>query len=120
MNEDFGNRLTKLLKEKNIKSKEITEELSLNKNSIGNYKKGQIPNATILLALSQKLGISMNYLLTGEKDFDLTENEKELLNYFRMLDEREQIKLIGIAEEKAAMSDTKSSACADGSKREVS
>jgi len=41
MFEEFGDRLEKLMIVKNISNKQITEELNLSKNAIGNCKKGE-------------------------------------------------------------------------------
>lgn len=51
------------------------------------------------------LGVSIEWLITGEQKPDLnnlTENEKELLQHFQKLPEREQIKFIGRIEDAAA------------------
>ncbi|MEG0590654.1 MAG: hypothetical protein RR496_03270, partial [Lachnospiraceae bacterium] len=82
-------------------NKILTEEIQLSKNAIGNYKSNNVPNAMILLKLSQKLGVSMEYLLTGEttEQMKLSENEKELIDNFSLLPEREQIKFIGKIED---------------------
>lgn len=101
---NFGKRLDECMKKSGYSNKKLTDELEISKNAIGNYKNNQIPNATILFQISQKIGTSMEYLLTGEvtKDiFELTDNEKELLNEFAYLPEREQIKFIGKLEDEA-------------------
>ena len=99
--ENFGQRLTRLLKEKDIKNNKITNDLKLSKNAIGNYKNNQIPGSLTLYDISQYLGVTMEYLLTGEQRKELTEEEKELLTYFNELPEKEKYKLLGAAEQKA-------------------
>ncbi len=64
--EGFGSRLTKCMETLNLSNSYITKELNLSKNAIGNYKNNQIPNATILFELSQILGTTIEWLLTGE------------------------------------------------------
>jgi hypothetical protein len=52
--------------------------------------------------ISQKLGISMEYLLTGEQKYrELSEDELELLKYFRTLPQKIKDREIGRLEDKA-------------------
>lgn len=99
--DNFGSRLEQCMKQSGYTNKILTEEIQLSKNAIGNYKSNNVPNAMILLKLSQKLGVSMEYLLTGEttEQRKLSENEKELIDNFSLLPEREQIKFIGKIED---------------------
>ncbi len=100
--DNFGKRVSLCMKNSGYTNKELTEKLSLSKNAIGNYINNQIPNAKILFNLSQTFGVTMEYLLTGvEKKSELTQNERELLENFAQLPEREQIKFIGKIEEVA-------------------
>ncbi len=80
----FGERLNTAMKIKGITNSQITEELGLSKNAIGNYKNNNLPRADILYAISQKIGVSMEWLLTGkENTADLTTDEQQLLADFR-------------------------------------
>lgn len=80
----FGERLSLAMKNKNITNTQITEELGLSKNAIGNYKNNNIPRADILYAISQKIGVSMEWLLTGKNNIlDLTPEEQKLVDDFR-------------------------------------
>lgn len=101
---NFGKRLEECMKKAGYSNKKLTDELEISKNAIGNYKNNQIPNATILYQISQKIGTTMEYLLTGKvttNNIELTKNEKELLKEFAFLPEREQIKFIGRLEDEA-------------------
>lgn len=101
--ENFGKRIDECMKKQGFSNKEVTEELKLSKNIIGNCKKNQIPNSETLFKLSQKFGVTMEYLLTGKEsnnDLNLNENEQEMLEKFKKLPDREQIKVIGIVEER--------------------
>lgn len=57
-----------------------------------------------MLALYSEYQIDIAWILTGERRENVifTENEKELLQHFRKLPEREQIKFIGRIEDAAA------------------
>lgn len=82
-NIEFGKRLEILMKTRKISNQELTEKAELSKNNVGNYKKGQIPNAEMLYRISQILGTSMEWLLTGKEQTDLTEEESILINNYR-------------------------------------
>ena len=86
-NKEFGKRLEELMNKKKITNATITEQAGISKNNIGNYKNGQIPNATILYKISQILGTTMEYLLTGKEDQEWTREERELIEYYRSMNE---------------------------------
>ncbi len=83
LDSEFGKRFTKILENSGISNARITELANISKNNIGNYKNGQIPNATTLYKLSQILGISMEYLIAGKEAEELTPEEQQLVNYYR-------------------------------------
>lgn len=80
---EFGVRFSKILENSKITNTEVTKLAGISKNNIGNYKNGQIPNATILYKLSQIFGISMEYLLVGKDAENLTQDEKRLIELYR-------------------------------------
>ena len=94
----FGLRLENCMKNKQVSNSEITKALDLNKNAIGNYKNGQIPNATILYELSNFLGISMEYLLAGKEAGELTTEEQKLVDCYRRADDRGKRSIMRTAE----------------------
>ena len=95
---EFGKRLEQLMKDAKVTNTEITRQLNLNKNAIGNYKNGQIPNAAIIIDISNFLGISIDYLLTGKEPEELTPEERNLVNLYRLADERGKRAIIRTAE----------------------
>ena len=74
--ENFGIRLEKCMIKAGISNSDLTKTLGLSKNAIGNYKNNQIPNAAILYNLSQILGTTVEYLLSGKSNNQLTEEEQ--------------------------------------------
>lgn len=86
LNKDFAIRLDECMKKANITNKEITEALNLNKNAIGNCKKGQVPYAETLLDISNYLGTTIEYLLSGKTAAELTEEENYLIQLYRQAD----------------------------------
>lgn len=82
MFDGFGIRLEELMKTQNMSNKQITEELNLSKNIIGNCKKGEIPNTKTMYLISQKLGVTMEYLLTGNSSGKYTNEEQQIINAY--------------------------------------
>ena len=73
--------------------------------SIGGWKKGSIPNASIVIALALRLNVSTDYLLLGNIDKKPTNDiqetnvtECEMLRLFKLLPTDEQLKLLGRTE----------------------
>ena len=97
-NIEFGKRLENLMIKRNISNSQITDLAQISKNNIGNYKKGQIPNAMILHRLSQILGTSMEYLLIGKEPEALTPEEQQLIDAFRAADQRGKRRILQAAE----------------------
>lgn len=107
---EFHEILTKLLKVRKITAYQISKDTGISQTAIGKWKKGeQYPTADKLKLLADYLVVTTDYLLTGKEtsstattielpSLQLTENEKELLNLFKQLSDREQLKLIGRVE----------------------
>lgn len=109
--QEFGKRLTECMQINGYTNAKLTEKLNVSKNAVGNYKNGQIPNATILYNISQLLGTTVEYLLTG-KNFDetITEEEKQIINAYRNATSAEQEiikKILDIKTEQEKLSNSK-------------
>ena len=98
----INNRLFCIMEEKNIKQSDLSSYLGISKSVITNWKKrGSNPPAELLVNICELLDISIEYLLTGkEEQQQFNTNESELLELFKQLPEREQLKVIGMVEEK--------------------
>lgn len=108
MFDGFGKRLSAAMKDKNITNTQITEELGLSKNAIGNYKNDNIPRADILYAISQKIGVSIEWLLTGkDKGAALSPDEQKLIDDFRNCSQEIQNVIRAAASSGAAALETK-------------
>lgn len=97
---DFIDRLTQKLEEKKITQYKLCKDLNIGQSTISSWKKGNSPSADKIIAIVRYLEVSADWLLgiTESEKSDLTENEKELLENFKYLPEREQVKLIGKVE----------------------
>lgn len=96
---EFPRVLSDILKEKNIKGKELANATQISQSLISDYKNGKAePTITNACKISKYLEISCDYLITGkiEKSITISKKEKELLKYFRNISEKEQDSIMNI------------------------
>lgn len=102
--ESIGERFQQWRKAKGLTAREIKEKTGISVGIISEYEnnKKQIGSQN-LISLWRAYDLDITWILTGKtvKISDLTENEKELLQNFKLLPEREQIKWIGKIEEES-------------------
>lgn len=96
---DFINVLFDIMEKKNINTYTIQNDIGIKESTIRAWKKGSQPSADKIIQLAKYFNISTDELLGLKKPLELTENDRELLELFRTLPEREQIKLIGKVED---------------------
>lgn len=70
--------------------------------TFSSWKKGTQPALDKVLKIMQYIEVTPNELFGYMTEASLTENEKELLEHFRKLPDREQIKFIARVEDAAA------------------
>ena len=87
------------LSQKDIAQKDFANNIGVNEKTVSAWKRNNsLPPADKLSNISDCLGVSLDYLLTGkEKSPSLPNDEQELLSYYKKLPEREKMKLIGRA-----------------------
>lgn len=90
----FYDRLRELCKEKGTTLSAVLKELGLSTGSTGTWKKGQLPKGDILVKIAEYLNTSIDYIVLGEYKADLTNEEKHLLELYRMTPDRAKYKLI--------------------------
>lgn len=99
----ISQRIFCILTQKHKKQKELSKYTGISEAAISDWKKkGTNPSADKLIIISEFLEVSVEYLLTGSENIrnsELSENEIELLNLYRKLSDRDQIKIIGRIEE---------------------
>lgn len=96
-------RMFLIMEQKNKKAADLCKILEIGTGQTTTWKKrNSDPPAKYITKICEFLEITPEYLLTGKENnnLDLTENEKEMLQHFQKLPEREQIKIIGIVEER--------------------
>lgn len=95
-------RILQLIEEKKLKEKDLLIATSINTSFLTDWKKGRLKNPSCdkLIKISQYLNVSLDYLLTGS-DFSaptLSKTENTILNMYRSLNEKNQIKIEGMLE----------------------
>lgn len=98
----INQRLFEMLEQRGFKSSDLAKFLNIRDSTVCTWKqRGTNPPSDYLLRICEFLNISTNYLLSGEEvKPQLNENQTELLELFNQLPEREQLKVIGMVEEK--------------------
>ena len=91
--------LVNIMASKGISAYQLEKDVGINQTTFYNWKKGKQPPADKLQKIITYLEVSPNEVF-GYESFDtLTDNDKELLQLFHQLPEREQVKLIGKVED---------------------
>jgi transcriptional regulator with XRE-family HTH domain len=96
--------LKELRKNRGLTQKELSEKLKIGQATIAGYENGsREPHIYSLIAYANFFECSVDYLLGREDDFgnvtvqkktELTEDEKELLEVFRKLNAKEQMRVL--------------------------
>jgi transcriptional regulator with XRE-family HTH domain len=63
----FYDNIYKICTEKGTTPTTVLKELGFSTGNVSKWKKGSIPNVEITLAIARHLGVTMDYLVTGEK-----------------------------------------------------
>lgn len=78
----FGNRLYELRKNSGLSQEELAELLDVSRQSVSKWESDKgYPEMTRLIFLSDYFGVSLDYLMRGEKQEKLSEQKQEALEY---------------------------------------
>lgn len=94
---NINNTLNALMREKNIKWKELSEILKIGKNQFRYWEeKDTLPDGKTLIKLSKFFGVSTDYLLglTDNSSPYISAQEKTLLDMFRETSEEGRFRMI--------------------------
>lgn len=100
----IGERFKEWRKSNNLTTSEIAEKAGISQGGLSSIENNKsLLGTKVLLSLYQYYEIDIKWILTGEKTESqkLSENEKEMLQNFAFLPEREQIKFIARLEDAA-------------------
>lgn len=89
-----------IMKNKGITPAQMERDIKIKQSTFISWKKGSQPAADKLQKIIQYLEVTPNEIFGYSDIIDLNENEKEMLNLFKQLPEREQIKFIARLEDK--------------------
>lgn len=100
---EFIDRLILIMKKLNIKQNILANELNISSAALSKIiQKKSKPSLDTILALCkicESNNISIYWLMTGKeenkKETNITEEEQDLLNYFRRLPEKKQMRFLG-------------------------
>jgi transcriptional regulator with XRE-family HTH domain len=99
---EINERMFRTIANSKFTEAELAKYLELGTGQISTWKKRKTdPPAKYIANICEFLGVSLEYMLTGKTTpnySSLNENEKELLAILNSLSARDQIKLIGCAE----------------------
>ena len=96
---NFIEKLLEIMNERDISGYQLEKDTGIKQATLGKWKKGPLPTIDKLVTLVNYFQVSSDELLGIDTKSNLTENEQELLEQFRKLSDRDQIKFIGRIEE---------------------
>lgn len=99
---EISSRIDNALSEKQITRAELSRQTGIPVTTIKSWISGAIPNAEAAYKVAQYLGVTVEWLVTGIKSEGIikeyTEQERELIDIFRNLDERDKNAVITLAQ----------------------
>ena len=94
--------ILKIMEVKEITPYKLEKDIGIRQATFSAWKKGTQPTIDKIIKILKYLEVTPNEVFGYETPISLTENEKELLDLFKRLPEREQIKFIGRLEDKVS------------------
>ena len=98
----FWDNFVVLCNENDTKPNPVAKQLGLSSGSVTSWKNGKVPHHSTLLKIADYFNVSVDYLLTGQKEKPTAEGDerkKELIELFSLLDDAGQDALIAIAQQ---------------------
>lgn len=94
-------RIESVMRKKGITRYQIEKSLGIRQSTFKNWVNGTEPGVEKIVAILKYVEVSADDIFEIKDVNNLTDNERELLEAFRRLPERDQIKEIGKMEDKA-------------------
>lgn len=92
---DFNTRLKELLRDRQLMQKEFAAEINIAPSTVGNYTQGtREPDFETLKRIAAYFHVSVDYLLGSELNHTESEEENELLQIYRILDDSQKAFLL--------------------------
>lgn len=86
----FFERVFELTRKKGITGTELCNILQLNKSAFTNWKNGTLPTLPTAVNMAKFFDVSVEYLMTGKDIEGLSADERDMLNLYRSLDDRDR------------------------------
>lgn len=88
----FYDNIYKVCRDLGTSPTAVLKELGFSTGNVSKWKKGSVPNIDLALAISRKLGVSLDYLITleGAPGNTLTDSEREWLSIISRIPEDKQ------------------------------
>jgi len=97
----FYQRLEPLMAERKMSQKDLADIAGVKAPSVFEWKNdGTTPRADTAIKIADYFNVSVKWLVLGEEDTGLTQNERDLLSIYRLLDSRDQGDVFGIMQMK--------------------
>ena len=100
---EISNRIDDLLSQNKLKRIDLVKATGIGESTIRAWIKGSVPSAEAAYKVAKYLNVTVEWLVTGIKDKSstelimYTEQERELIEIFRHLDERDKNAVLTIA-----------------------
>jgi len=103
---NFADRIMKLMEERKVSAYRLSKDIGISDSLIGKWRKNKNaePSAITLHKISEYFQVTMEWLLTGKDSgatLDISDDEVQLLQNYRILPEKERYKTLGNIEGKA-------------------
>ena len=93
-------RINQKATEKGLNIKQLEQLSGLSNGQIGKWKK-QKPSYDKVESVANSLNVSIDWLITGKEHGELTDEEKKLVDYYRIADSRGKRNILRTAEAEA-------------------
>lgn len=109
---DFRSRLREEIEFSGLLDKEVASRAGITKRALDSYVGSQasMPSAEVAVKIAKVLGVSVEYLVTGNETPIMDESVRTKLNYlshlFLQLDEKDQYTILALAKELNAYNKT--------------
>ncbi len=92
---DFSTRLKELLRDRQLLQKDFATAINIAPSTVGNYTQGtREPDFETLKRIASYFHVSLDYLLGNEINSVESEAENELLQLYRILDDKQKAFLL--------------------------
>ena len=93
-------RMKNICNEKGTNFKRLEQELGFGNGTLRKWE-NQNPSYDKVVAVANKLNVSLNWLILGKESEDLTPEEQQLIDLYRQADERGKRSILRLAQDEA-------------------